>query len=223
MAKDFEACRREMVARQIRARGVSHPGVLAAMSKVPRHLFVPAASQGQAYDDLPLSIGKGQTISQPYMVALMSECLSPGAGHRVLEVGTGSGYQTAVLAEMVQWVYSVERLAELARQADSRLASLGYANISLQEGDGSRGLPEEAPFDGILVTAGSPEVPTPLVDQLKAGGTLVIPVGDAYHQTLIKVFRDTGGGVHRERVAGCVFVPLIGTYGWSENQVLKGF
>jgi len=218
MAKDHATERRNMVDHQIQGRGVADPGVLAAMLKVPRHLFVPDKMRGQAYDDNPISIGFGQTISQPYIVALMTERLSPGRADRVLEVGTGSGYQAAVLAELAGQVFSIERIPELVIKARNTLSSLGYQNVTVQEGDGTLGLPEEAPFDGILVSAGSPEIPASLVGQLKVGGRLVIPVGDAYHQTLYRVTRQSGDEIRREPITGCVFVPLIGAFGWSDRS-----
>lgn len=205
-----------MVEHQIRKRGVSDTRVLEAMGKVPRHRFVPENLQDYAYDDSPLSIGKGQTISQPYMVALMTESLSPQPHDRVLEVGTGSGYQTAILAELVRHVYSIERIPELAERAERLLVRLGYTNVSVKVGDGSQGLSEEAPFDGIVVTAGAPEIPDPLVEQLGVGGRLVIPIGGAYHQTLYTVKREEKG-IRKLAGTGCVFVPLIGTHGWEEK------
>lgn len=214
--KDFERRRHRMVEQQIRRRGVRNPQVLAAMERVPRHRFVPENLWDCAYDDSPLSIGEGQTISQPYMVALMTETVAPDPGDRVLEVGTGSGYQTAILAELVREVYSIERIPALAERAERLLARLGYENVSIRVGDGSQGLREEAPFNGILVTAGSPEVPAPLVEQLEMGGRLVIPIGDAYHQTLTTVCRGEEG-IRKVKGTGCVFVPLIGTYGWDEK------
>lgn len=206
-----------MVERQIRGRGIKDPSVLAAMEKVCRHLFVPEGVRSHAYDDGPISIGMGQTISQPYMVAIMTQCLEPKPDDLVLEVGTGSGYQTAILAEIVKEVHSVERIPELASRAEGILSRCAYTNARVHQGDGSLGLPDHAPFDGILVTAGSPEIPEPLLEQLKPGGRLVIPVGDTYHQVLVKVVRDVSG-VRKENVTGCVFVPLIGMYGWGENH-----
>ncbi len=213
--KDYETQRESMVERQIRGRGVNNQRVLETMKKVPRHDFVPNKSVSQAYMDRPLSIGNGQTISQPYMVALMSECLDPQASERVLEIGTGSGYQTAILAELSREVYSVERIPELAEGARRMLKQIGYRNISVYEGDGSLGLPEEAPFDCIIVAAGAPEVPEPLLDQLGMGGRLVVPIGDAHHQNLYTFVRDSKG-IHKKAGTGCVFVPLIGSYGWGE-------
>jgi len=212
-----EKKRIRMVERQIRGRGIQNASVLEAMTKVCRHRFVPESHQSHAYEDSPVSIGQGQTISQPYMVAIMTECLQPKADDKVLEIGTGSGYQTAILAELVKEVHSIERIPELAERAKEILNRCGYDNISIHQGDGSLGLPEGAPFDGILVTAGSPEIPEPLIEQLKTGGRLVIPVGDAHHQTLLQVVRDENG-ITRENVTGCVFVPLIGMHGWESDR-----
>ena len=214
--KDYEQQRYRMVEHQIRRRGLRDSRVLAVMEKVPRHRFVPENSCDYAYEDSPLSIGNGQTISQPYMVALMTETLSPQPNDRVLEVGTGSGYQTAILAELAREVYSIERIPELAERAEGLLSRLGYENVSVRVGDGSQGLSEEAPFHGILVTAGAPEIPDPLVEQLEIGGRLVIPIGGAYHQTLYTVKREETG-IRKVVGTGCVFVPLIGAYGWEDK------
>jgi protein-L-isoaspartate(D-aspartate) O-methyltransferase len=205
-----------MVEHQIRRRGVRNARVLAAMEKIERHRFVPEKLHDYAYDDSPLSIGNGQTISQPYMVALMTEAVGPGSEDRVLEVGTGSGYQTAILAELVREVYSIERIPGLAERAEQLLSGLGYKNVSIRVGDGSQGLCEEAPFNGILVTAGAPEIPDPLVEQLEVGGRLVIPIGGSYHQTLYTVIKEEEG-IRKVAGTGCVFVPLIGTHGWGEK------
>jgi protein-L-isoaspartate(D-aspartate) O-methyltransferase len=215
-AKEHEGERRRMVERQLRKRGVKNERVLAAMERVPRHRFVPENASAHAYDDSPLSIGKGQTISQPYMVALMTESLALQADERVLEVGTGSGYQTAILAELVREVYSVERIPELAERAEALLAALGYRNVSIRVGDGSRGWSEKAPFHAVVVTAGAPEIPGPLVDQLEVGGRLVIPIGSAHHQTLCTVIKEKKG-FRKEEGTGCVFVPLVGAFGWEER------
>ena len=212
----FEELRISMVEKQIKSRGIRHAGVLKAMETVPRHLFVPERLREYAYDDGPLSIGEAQTISQPYMVALMTECLEPHGKDKVLEVGTGSGYQTAILASLVDQVVSVERIASLATKASRLLNELGYQNTNVIVADGSLGLREESPFDGILVTAGAPSIPETLVDQLKVGGRLVIPVGGDYHQTLYKMTR-VSKGTKEERITGCVFVPLIGAYGWEDK------
>lgn len=212
----YAAARDRMVRVQLEARGIRDPRVLAAMRKVPRHLFVEEALVGQAYGDYPLPIGEQQTISQPYIVALMTEALELTGTEKVLEIGTGSGYQAAVLAECAAWVYSIERLASLAARARRILKSLGYRNIKIKVGDGTRGWPEEAPFDGIIVTAAAPAIPQPLLNQLARGGRLVIPVGDRYSQTLM-VVRQTPEGLKYDYRGGCRFVKLIGDYGWPEN------
>jgi protein-L-isoaspartate(D-aspartate) O-methyltransferase len=211
------AARAAMVERQIEARGVRDIRVLDAMRAVPRHVFVPEALRSQAHDDHALAIGDGQTISQPYMVAVMTEALAPEAHHRVLEVGTGSGYQTAVLARLSGMVFSVERHPRLADLARDTLASLGVTNLVIFVGDGSEGLPDGAPFDRILVTAGAPAVPAALEAQLAVGGRLVIPVGPAGHQHLTTVDRRDGNVFERTESIGCVFVPLIGRQGWPSS------
>jgi protein-L-isoaspartate(D-aspartate) O-methyltransferase len=175
---DWDEQRARMVRTQIAARGISNERVLEAMRAVPRHLFVPEIMRADAYRDGPLPIGSGQTISQPYIVAAMTELVDPKAGDRVLEIGTGSGYQAAVLSGLVEKVYSIEILPELAERARRALAALGYENVVVVTGDGYKGLPEEAPFDGIVVTAAPKEVPKPLLEQLRVGGRLVIPVGE---------------------------------------------
>ncbi|MFZ1947740.1 MAG: protein-L-isoaspartate(D-aspartate) O-methyltransferase [bacterium] len=215
--RNLESRRRDMVEFQIKSRGVTDPLVLAAMQKVPRHVFVAPEHQEAAYDDRPLPIGSGQTISQPYMVAVMTEALKLAGGERVLEIGTGSGYQTAILAETGAEVVTVERKRDLARAAEATLRELGYVNIEFVVGDGSGGHPERAPYDGILVTAGAPEIPRVLAEQLGEGGRLVIPVGNSLQQTLTRVTR-RGERFEEERLEGCVFVPLIGEFGWSEGD-----
>ena len=206
-----------MVESQIRQRGVSDPRVLAAMAKVPRHRFVPEQLRDQAYGDYPLPIGEDQTISQPYIVALMTEALELTGQEKVLELGTVSGYQAAVLAELARLVFTIERLPTLAHMARRVLTELGYTNITIRVGDGTLGWPEEAPFDAILVTAGAPQVPAPLVEQLGLGGRLVIPVGDRFSQTLTRVRRTPAGNLQTEYLGGCRFVKLIGRHGWDEN------
>jgi protein-L-isoaspartate(D-aspartate) O-methyltransferase len=200
--------RREMVESQIRARGISDGKVLSAMVDVPRHLFVPEGLRSQAYDDNPLPIGNEQTISQPYIVALMTSLLELKGGERVLEIGTGSGYQAAVLSRIAGRVYSIEILAPLSRSAERAIGGLGYGNIELRVGDGYAGWPEAAPFDGILVTAAPEKVPQPLLDQLKVGGRLVIPVG-SYFQDLL-VYTKTADGVEKRNVIPVRFVPMTG-------------
>lgn len=204
-----------MVEDQIISRGVKNERVLAAMRKVPRHEFVPAAMQANAYADNALPLGEAQTISQPYMVALMSELLELTGTERVLEIGTGSGYQAAVLAELCAKVYTVERIKMLADRARATLDRLGYRTVAIKVYDGTYGWKEMAPFDAIVVTAGSPDVPQSLVDQLKDGGRMVIPVGERYGQRLVKVTKTREGVVSSTSIP-CVFVPLIGNYGWKE-------
>jgi protein-L-isoaspartate(D-aspartate) O-methyltransferase len=200
----------ELTHRYIGKRALA-PEVLAAMREVPRHEFVPAAIQHAAYDNGPLPIGHGQTISQPYIVALMTDLLQPKASDRVLEVGTGSGYQAAVLSRLVKHVYSTEIVAPLAFEAQARLQRLGYANISVCLSDGYAGWPEHAPFDAIMVTAAAPHIPPPLVEQLKAGGRLVIPLGLPYMtQWLTLLEKDTDGRVRTHDILPVAFVPLTG-------------
>lgn len=205
-----------MVETQIAGRGVRNEAVLAAMVEVPRHLFVPERLRGEAYADRPLGIGEGQTISQPYMVAIMTETLAVRPTDRVLEIGTGSGYQTAVLARLAARVISVERHAPLADRARETLGRLGVTNVEILVGDGTEGAPDHAPFDRILVTAGAPAVPDALRSQLANGGRLVIPVGPSGFQHLTIVDRDDEQFVTREGEA-CVFVPLIGRHGWPDR------
>jgi protein-L-isoaspartate(D-aspartate) O-methyltransferase len=198
-----------MVRRQIEARGVRDPRVLEAMRKVPRHRFMPESQRAHAYDDRPLPIAQGQTISQPYIVALMSELADVKPGDTVLEVGTGSGYQAAVLAEMGVKVFSIEIIEPLAKQATATLSELGYGNkVEVRHGDGYAGWPERAPFDAVIVTAAPPKIPKPLKQQLKVGGRLVIPVGKHY-QSLIRVTR-TKDGFREESVIPVRFVPMTG-------------
>jgi len=203
-----------MVEEQIIARGIKDAKLIAAMKKIPRHLFVEEALQSQAYTDHPLPIGEKQTISQPYMVALMTEALLLTGKEKVLEIGTGSGYQTAILAELSEKVFSVERIRSLAIRARKLLYELGYFNVEIKIFDGTFGWMEESPFDAIMVTAGSPDIPQPLIDQLSIGGRLIIPVGDALVQDLFQVTK-TEAGVKKEDLGGCRFVKLIGKYGWE--------
>ena len=211
---DFPKARLKMVEEQITSRGIKNARLIAAMKKIPRHLFVEEALQSQAYTDHPLPIGEKQTISQPYMVALMTEALLLAGKEKVLEIGTGSGYQTAILAELSEKVFSVERIRPLAIRARKLLYELGYFNVEIKIFDGTFGWTEESPFDAILVTAGSPDIPQPLIDQLAMGGRLVIPVGDPFVQDLFRVTK-TKEGVRKEDLGGCRFVKLIGKYGWE--------
>jgi len=207
-ADSFVAERNRMVETQITARGISDEAVLEAMRTVPRHLFVPKAYRKRAYDDGPLPIGNDQTISQPYIVALMTELLNLKGSDRVLEIGTGSGYQSAVLAEIVDSVYSIEIVCELAESAKNLLTELGYDNISVTCADGYRGIPDAAPFDAIIVTAAPDHIPEPLIEQLKIGGKMVIPVGDFYQELI--VVEKTDEGVVERRSIPVRFVPMTG-------------
>ncbi len=212
----FEERRKAMVD-LIKRRGVKDKRVLSAMLKVPRHLFVPPELVDRAYDDCPLPIGKGQTISQPYIVALMTEALEIDENSKVLEIGTGSGYQAAILAEIAKEVYTVERIPELLERARKVIESLGYDNVFFKVGDGTEGWPEYAPYDAIIVTAASPRIPEPLIEQLKVGGRLVIPVGSELTQELLKITKISEDGKTKiESLGGCVFVKLKGKYGWEE-------
>ncbi len=214
--RDFTVLRDIMIREQLAYRGISDPAVLAAMREVPREEFVPVDLRGSAYEDGPLPIGEGQTISQPYMVAYMTEALELSRGDRVLEIGTGSGYAAAVLSRIVAEVHTVERIAWLATAARERLDRLGYPNIRIHVGDGSLGWPEQAPYDAIVVTAGAPDVPQSLMEQLAAGGRLVIPVGhNLTFQTLVRVRRAGKNDYQRESLMAVMFVPLIGAAGWE--------
>jgi protein-L-isoaspartate(D-aspartate) O-methyltransferase len=212
--------RKKMVDAQIRSRGIRDERVLRAMEKIPRHLFVDEGLIDQAYSDSPLPIGEKQTISQPYIVAIMTEALELKGGEKVLELGTGSGYQAAILAELADRVFTIERIASLAQKARKLLESLNYYNVVIRVGDGTYGWREESPFDAILVTAGSPTIPRTLVEQLAIGGRLVIPVGGRYSQSLIKLTRlsENPDDVKKEDLGGCRFVDLIGEYGWKMEQ-----
>jgi protein-L-isoaspartate(D-aspartate) O-methyltransferase len=218
MVKDdlkYRRWREDMVEKQIKRRGVTNPAVLKAMGKVPRHLFVSEALMDQAYGDFPLPIGEQQTISQPYIVAEMTQALQLDPDDRVLEIGTGSGYQAAILAEIAYRVYTIERKHSLLVKARQFFDTLRYHNIVTKYSDGSHGWKEESPFDAIIVTAGAPEIPTVLVNQLAIGGRLVMPVGPSHSQELIKLFRDENG-IKKSNLGGCRFVKLIGEYGWKD-------
>lgn len=218
-AARFAAARERMVAEQIAGRDITDAAVLRAMGLVPRERFVPRASRAYAYDDAPLPIPANQTISQPYVVAYMIAALALRPEERVLEIGAGSGYAAAVLSRIVREVYTVERHRELADYARERLAAVGYDNVRVRQGDGTRGWPEFAPYDGIIVAAGGPAVPESLRAQLAAGGRLVMPVGRSRHQQyLVLVRRRPGGGYDEERLAPVAFVPLIGDEGWGNGN-----
>ncbi|MGM0452866.1 MAG: protein-L-isoaspartate(D-aspartate) O-methyltransferase [Thermodesulfobacteriota bacterium] len=213
-SRRYQRLRQAMVKNQIEARGVRDPKVLEAMARVPRHGFVNEGLIDQSYNDHPLPIGEQQTISQPYIVSLMTEALQVNADDRVLEIGTGSGYQAAVLAEIAYRVYTIERNRKLYERARRILENLEYYNIVCRYGDGTLGWKEESPFDAIIVTAGAPEIPKPLIDQLAEGGRMVIPVGSSFSQTLIKIYRDQQG-IHQSELGGCRFVKLVGQRGWK--------
>lgn len=213
---DWESLRMQMVAEQIRKRGIRSPKVLAAMERVPRHLFVPEKLVARSYHDEPVPIGERQTISQPYMVAAMTEALELEGQERVLEVGGGSGYQAAILAQLAREVITIEAREALAEAARERLALLGYGNVRVVTGDGTLGWAEAAPFDAILVAAAAPEIPPPLIEQLAEGGRLVIPVGRSDRQMLMRIRKSSDNAVQEELFA-CQFVPLQGRYGWPAS------
>jgi len=217
MQDDFKYARQRMVDDLVRVYGVSDKRVLAAMASVKRHLFVREHLRRQAYGDFALPSEAEQTISQPFVVARMTELLDVASQHSVLEVGTGTGYQTAILAELAGRVYSLERIGSLARQATARIRELGYQNVKIQTFDGTVGWSEAAPFDRILVTAGAPCVPAPLFEQLALGGVLVVPEGDRERQKLVKYSKLPGGGYRRQEGEPVAFVPLVGRFGWHEE------
>ena len=207
--------RERMVRDQIESRGVKNHLVLDAMRKVPRHLFMPQSERDLAYEDRPLPIGQGQTISQPYIVAYMTEALQLTGGEKVLEVGTGMGYQAAILGQICSEVYTIDRIPELVEQTARVLEKLNYTNIYCQTGDGTKGWPEHAPFQAILVTAGAPRIAQPLIDQLDIGGRIVAPVGERYYgQEIRRLTKDPAQGLVEERLISVAFVPLIGEFGW---------
>ena len=208
--------RGRMIAEQLRARNIRDERVLAAFAKVPRHLFCPGASLAEAYADHPVEIGCGQTVSQPYMVAWMLEAARLQTTDRVLEIGTGSGYQAALLAELVSRVFSVERIPELLAEARERLSRLGLTNVTLHSGDGSGGWAMHAPYDVILYAAAAPEVPQPVRRHLALGGRLLAPVGMRHHQNLLRIERTAAEAFREEALGGCVFVPLRGVFGWDD-------
>jgi protein-L-isoaspartate(D-aspartate) O-methyltransferase len=214
---DDAKLRDDMVTQQLRKRGIQDERVLQVMRDIPRHLFVSPRYRSMAYEDMPLPIGHEQTISQPLMVAMMTQALRLRGPERVLEIGTGSGYQAAILSRLAAVVFSIERLAKLATHARAILATLGIMNVHILVGDGSLGLPEHGPYDAIVVTAASPKVPPPLIDQLKIDGRLVIPVGDRHEQTLVRLTA-TDDRPQVEHLGGCRFVPLIGQQGWISSE-----
>lgn len=213
----FESERREMVENQLRRRGIRDERVLQAMFKVPRHVFVPPALLDRAYDDRPLPIGESETISQPYIVAAMTQAVAIKTGDKALEIGTGSGYQAAILAELGAKVYTIERNPQLAEAARARLASLGYQAIEVICGDGSEGYAPAAPYQGVLVTAGAPVVPAILLHQLADRGRMVVPIGNLRHQDLYLISKE-GDEITRRILDPCQFVPLIGKYAWPEKR-----
>jgi protein-L-isoaspartate(D-aspartate) O-methyltransferase len=214
MFDSFEKQRRRMVEDQLKYRGIKDERVLGAMENVPRHLFIGEEYQDRAYEDCALPIGEGQTISQPFMVAVMTELLELRGDEKVLEIGTGSGYQAAVLSRLASEVYSIERIEPLAQAARKRLQKLGCFNVQVIESDGTLGLADHSPYDGIIVTAGAPEIPDAYVEQLKDRGRLVIPVGSRYSQVLY-VMKKTSSGIEKNLSTACVFVPLVGKNGWN--------
>ncbi|MCK5306153.1 MAG: protein-L-isoaspartate(D-aspartate) O-methyltransferase [Candidatus Omnitrophica bacterium] len=214
---NFNVLRTKMVEQQLISRGIRDKRTLDIFRKVPRELFVDDKYLDNSYEDHPLPIGNGQTISQPYIVALMTESLLLSPADKVLEIGTGSGYQTAILAMMCREVYSIERFPELAKKAQKVLGDLEIKNVTVKIADGSIGWEEQAPFDAILAGASAPKVPEPLLEQLNENGRLVIPVGSMYSQTLLKLVKK-GGVVERKEICGCVFVPMVGEYGWTNER-----
>jgi protein-L-isoaspartate(D-aspartate) O-methyltransferase len=218
MVDDNARRRDDMLTQQLIKRGIRDARVLQAMRDVPRHHFVPAQQRSMAYEDMPLAIGHAQTISQPLMVGMMTEALRLQGHERVLEIGTGSGYQAAILSRLASVVFSIERIAELAVQARITLAMRGIMNVHILVGDGSMGLPEHGPYDAIVVTAAAPKIPPALVEQLAPGGRLVIPVGDRHEQTLMRVTA-SDSGPKIEALGGCRFVPLIGQQGWDGSEI----
>jgi protein-L-isoaspartate(D-aspartate) O-methyltransferase len=217
MVNENDQRRHDMVMQQLVRRGIRDARVLQAMQHIPRHPFVPARYRAMAYDDMPLPIGHDQTISQPLMVAMMTEALRLRGDERVLEIGTGSGYQAAVLSRLAAVVFSIERLPALAAQARAALYTLGIMNVHVLVGDGSLGVPEHGPYNAIIVAAASPKIPEPLVDQLTGSGRLVIPVGDRHEQTLVRLTK-TDSGPQIEHLGKCRFVPLIGEEGWLSGE-----
>jgi protein-L-isoaspartate(D-aspartate) O-methyltransferase len=213
---DWDLLRKRMVDEQLIPRGIKNKRVLDAFYKIQRHKFIPEDLMMSAYADFPVPIGEGQTISQPYIVALMTECLDLRGEEKVLEIGTGSGYQAAILAELAKEIYSVERFKNLAENAEAVLNELGYKNIKIKVDDGTLGWPEMGPFDRIIITAASPRIPLPLTEQLKESGKLILPLGESFSQVLTAVEKKKGK-LESIEICGCIFVPLVGKYGWKNN------
>ncbi|MFA4015443.1 MAG: hypothetical protein RUDDFDWM_000526 [Candidatus Fervidibacterota bacterium] len=212
----FERLRYCMVQTQLKARGIKDERVLKAFMEVPRHKFVLPEDEDMAYEDHPLPIGFNQTISQPFMVATITEALMLRGDEKALEVGAGSGYQAAILGKLCREVYAIERIPELAERAKKVILELGYSNVHIVVGDGTLGLPEHAPYDAVVVSAAAPDIPPTLIEQLADNGRLVIPVGSPYSQILVRVIKE-GGKLKHEKICPCVFVPLVGEYGWEEG------
>ena len=217
MTHDYRLARERMVKNQLIPRGITDQGVLRVMGKVQRHLFVEEALVGEAYNDHPLPIGHKQTISQPYIVALMTQALEFTGQEKTLEIGTGSGYQTAILAELSKMVYTIERIRPLLEKSKELLDKMGYTNIRFKAFDGTLGWEEFAPYDAVMVTAGAPNIPQPLLDQLADGGRMVIPIGNKYSQDLLKMTRKKDA-FREENLGGCRFVDLIGVHGWKQES-----
>ncbi|PIP21146.1 MAG: protein-L-isoaspartate O-methyltransferase [Candidatus Omnitrophica bacterium CG23_combo_of_CG06-09_8_20_14_all_40_11] len=214
---DYAILRKRMVEEQLIPRGIKNQRVLDAFSKIERHKFIPENLRNSAYADFPLPIGEGQTISQPYIVALMTECLDLIGQEKVLEIGTGSGYQAAILAELAKEIYTIERFENLAKQAENILNELGYKNIKIKIGDGTLGWPQQPSFDRIIITAASPKIPLPLIEQLADSGKLILPLGESFSQVLTLVEKKEGK-LKSIDICGCVFVPLIGKHGWGNKK-----
>ena len=213
---DYAALRKRMVEEQLIPRGISDKRVLETFHNTKRHKFVPGESQSSSYGDFPIPVGEGQTISQPYMVALMTECLGLKGNEKILEIGTGSGYQTAVLAQLGREVYTIERFETLSKKAQNTLELEGYRNIFFKIGDGTLGWPEYAPYDRIMVTAAGRNLPLPLIEQLEDGGKIVIPLGESFSQMLTLIEKN-GSELKAKNICSCVFVPLVGKFGWKNN------